>query len=106
MVELGAMSWSNQQDKSFVSQPPLIDSGVASPTDLLGDEITRIRILAVIPLPLFEDNLEQAWMSGFVSGSQLGRGFLVRGISVGRRRAGGVGFECDGHRKQRLNRCL
>jgi hypothetical protein len=74
-------------------------------TNLLGDEITRIRITTLPSLVLFEYDPEQARMSGFVATSQLGRGFLVRGIGAGiltRRRGGGIRIEGDGHREGRL----
>lgn len=106
MVELGAMSWSTAK-KQVVHQTAItFNLHRGSPTDLLGDEITRIRVLTIISLPLFEYDPEQAWMSGFVAGSQLGRGFLVRGVSAAWRGAGGIRFEGDRHIGQCLNECL
>lgn len=65
-------------------------------TDLLGDQVARVRILAIIALTLFEDDLEQIRMRGFIARSEFGRGFLVRGIGTGfLARRGGI--KGDGH---------
>lgn len=65
-------------------------------TDLLSDQVARVRIVAIIALTLFEDDPEQIRMRGFIARSQFGRGFLVGGIGTGfLARRGGI--KGDGH---------
>ena len=97
-------NWEQYPDSSraaFSCHTTIVRMADRSWTHLLSYQITRISILAIISLTLFEDDLEQACMCRLIARSQFGRRLLVWGKRLGARtRRGGLRLKSDSHGKQ------